>query len=141
MAGAAACTSDRTDLPVADVRAIVGPDAIVGLSTHDREQVDAAGCERRELRRGRAGLRTATKDTGYTRARPRPRCGTPPRRGKPIVAIGGITLENAPSVVAAGATAVAVIGDLFAGDDPEARVRAFERLAPRCSTLSTPQHL
>jgi thiamine-phosphate pyrophosphorylase len=51
-------------------------------------------------------------------------------RGKPVVAIGGITLETAPAVVAAGAWAVAVIGDLFAGDDVEARVRAYGSALP-----------
>jgi thiamine-phosphate pyrophosphorylase len=34
--------------------------------------------------------------------------------GRPVVAIGGITLEHAPKVVEAGAAAVAVVGDLFA---------------------------
>ena len=46
-------------------------------------------------------------------------------RSIPVVAIGGITLENASSVIAAGATSVAVIGDLLAEGDPERRVRAF----------------
>ena len=50
--------------------------------------------------------------------------------GKPLVAIGGITLETAASVIAAGAASVAVIGDLLAGGRPEARVRAYlERLS------------
>ena len=50
-------------------------------------------------------------------------------RGKPVVAIGGITLDRAAAVVAAGASAVAVIADILVGRDPEARVRAFlERL-------------
>jgi thiamine-phosphate pyrophosphorylase len=48
-------------------------------------------------------------------------------RDRPIVAIGGITLETAPAVTAAGATGVAVIGDLLTGGQPEARVRAFLR--------------
>jgi thiamine-phosphate pyrophosphorylase len=43
----------------------------------------------------------------------------------PIVAIGGITLENAPSVIEAGATTVAVIANLLVGGDPERRVHAF----------------
>jgi thiamine-phosphate pyrophosphorylase len=43
----------------------------------------------------------------------------------PVVAIGGITLENASSVISAGAASVAVIGDLLAAGDPERRVRAF----------------
>ena len=47
-----------------------------------------------------------------------------------IGAIGGITLDNAASVLAAGAASVAVIGDLLSTGDPEARVRAFvERLS------------
>lgn len=45
--------------------------------------------------------------------------------GRPVVAIGGITLERAPEVLAAGAAAVAVIGDLVAGGDPRAQVRAY----------------
>jgi thiamine-phosphate pyrophosphorylase len=42
----------------------------------------------------------------------------------PVVAIGGITLERAPAVIAAGASSVAVISDLLA-DDLAARARAF----------------
>ena len=44
---------------------------------------------------------------------------------RPVVAIGGITLETAPAVIAAGATSVAVIADLLADDDPARRVRAY----------------
>ena len=56
----------QTDLPVAAVRAIVGPDAIVGLSTHDRDQIDAAlAGEASYVAVGPVFL-TATKDTGYT---------------------------------------------------------------------------
>ena len=48
---------------------------------------------------------------------------------RPIVAIGGITLDNAASAWAAGAHSVAVIGDLLAGGDPRARVASYNRLA------------
>ncbi len=44
---------------------------------------------------------------------------------KPLVAIGGITMENAPSVLAAGADAVAVIRDLLAAPELEERARQF----------------
>ena len=44
---------------------------------------------------------------------------------KPIVAIGGITIENAPAVLAAGANAVAVIRDVLLAPDIEARARQF----------------
>ncbi len=100
------------------------------------------GCDRRPLdarprsrlmRRSRArpttspsvrSFSTATKDTGYT-ARGLELVSYAAGRGKPVVAIGGITLERAPSVVAAGASALAVISDILVGDDAEARVRAF----------------
>jgi len=53
-----------------------------------------------------------------------------------VVAIGGITPENAPSVVAAGADALAVISALFETDDIEATARAFSRAF--ASSASTP---
>ena len=44
------------------------------------------------------------------------------------MAIGGITLENAPSLIAAGADAVAVITEVFAAPDIEASARALAAL-------------
>jgi thiamine-phosphate pyrophosphorylase len=46
----------------------------------------------------------------------------------PIVAIGGISLQNAPQLIAAGADAVAVISDLFSATDITARANAFQQL-------------
>ena len=48
--------------------------------------------------------------------------------GRPLVAVGGITLERAEAVIAAGATSVAVISDLLTGGDPERRVADYVRL-------------
>ena len=48
--------------------------------------------------------------------------------GVPLVAIGGITLDNAPQVLAAGADAVAVISDLFDSPDVVARARSYGKL-------------
>jgi thiamine-phosphate pyrophosphorylase len=48
--------------------------------------------------------------------------------GVPLCAIGGITLENAPSVIGAGADLLAVISDLFDAPDIGARARAYARL-------------
>jgi thiamine monophosphate synthase len=42
-----------------------------------------------------------------------------------VVAIGGITLDTAGAVLDAGAASVAIIGDLLAGSDPAARVKAY----------------
>jgi thiamine-phosphate pyrophosphorylase len=48
--------------------------------------------------------------------------------GVPLVAIGGITLQNAPQLIAAGADALAVISDLFDAADIAARARAYGKL-------------
>ena len=48
--------------------------------------------------------------------------------GVPLVAIGGITLENAPQLIAAGADCLAVISDLFDAPDIAARARAYGML-------------
>ncbi len=125
LAGAGGVHVGQDDLPVADVRRIVGPASIVGVSTHDPAQVDAALAGPADYVAVGPVYRTATKDTGYT-----PRGIEMVRyaadRGKPIVAIGGITLATAPHVVQAGAASVAVISDLLIGD-PERRVREFLR--------------
>ena len=48
--------------------------------------------------------------------------------GAPVIAIGGITIENAPQVVRAGADCVAVISDLFRASDIAGRATAYRRL-------------
>jgi thiamine-phosphate pyrophosphorylase len=48
--------------------------------------------------------------------------------GVPMIAIGGITLENAPQLLAAGADGLAVISDLFDAPDIAARARAYGKL-------------
>lgn len=131
MAAAAGVHVGQTDLPVAAAREIVGSGAIVGVSTHDREQIDRALASSASYVAVGPIFHTATKDTGYD-----PRGLDLVRyaagRGKPIVAIGGITLARAPDVIAAGASALAVITDILAGDDVEGRVRAYcARLPPQ----------
>lgn len=132
LSGAAGVHVGQDDLPVEEVRRIAGREAIVGVSTHDEAQVRAAAATSADYIAVGPVYGTATKDTGYTargldfvRAAVRHLGGEPAARRRPIVAIGGITLERAPAVIAAGAASVAVISDLLAGDDPAARVRAF----------------
>ena len=48
--------------------------------------------------------------------------------GVPVAAIGGITLDNAPQLIAAGADLLAVISDLFDAPDIRARARAYGEL-------------
>ena len=57
--------------------------------------------------------------------------GEAKRLGVPLVAIGGITVENAPALLAAGADALAVVSDLFDAPDVAARARAYGKLFAR----------
>jgi thiamine-phosphate pyrophosphorylase len=50
----------------------------------------------------------------------------------PLVAIGGITLERAPAVFAAGADSIAVVSDVTQNADPDGRVRDWLELVQRC---------
>jgi thiamine-phosphate pyrophosphorylase len=123
----------QEDLAPAAVRRLLGDAAIVGLSTHTTEQVDRALLEPVSYVAIGPVFATATKATGYDKVgleTVREAARRANARGLPLVAIGGITLDTAASVLEAGAASVAVIGDLVAGGDPEARARAYlERLS------------
>jgi thiamine-phosphate pyrophosphorylase len=120
----------QEDLPPAAVRALVGPASAIGFSTHSDEQLRAALEEPISYAAMGPVFGTATKDTGYS-ARGldmvRAAAARTQAHGLPLVAIGGITLERAPSVIEAGAQSVAVITDLLVTRDPAARVREFVR--------------
>ena len=119
----------QDDLSVAEARAVLGPDAVVGLSTHTPAQLALALTQAISYVAYGPVFATATK------ANPDPVVGlhglaeasaAASAAGLPLVAIGGITLATAAAVRAAGATGVAVIADLLAGpDDPAARVARF----------------
>ena len=126
MSGAAGVHLGQHDLPVEDARRVVGGSAVVGLSTHTADQVGDALARPVTYVAVGPVYATGTKDTGH-----RPvgldfvRSAVECAEALPVVAIGGITLERAPEVIAAGAGAVAVIGDLLAGGRPSARARAY----------------
>lgn len=124
MSGAAGVHVGQEDLTVDDARAIAGAAAVVGLSTHDERQVDEAVAGSATYLAVGPIFGTATKDTGYS-ARGLELLRYAAGRGKPVVAIGGITLDRVERVVEAGASAVAVIGDLLTGEDPERRTREY----------------
>jgi thiamine-phosphate pyrophosphorylase len=141
LSGAAGVHVGQDDLPPAAVRTILGPDAVVGFSTHTSAQIDAAVREPVTYIAIGPVFGTATKDTGYTAvglervqyaaaalARAAVLTGGPPRG---LVAIGGITIDRAADVIRAGAGSVAVISDLLTTGNPRARVREYlDRLAP-----------
>ena len=118
----------QEDITPAAARAIVGVDAIVGISAHTVDQIDRALDQPVSYVALGPVFGSVTKSTGYDRvglvmvgeAAKRARA-----RGLPLVAIGGITLLTAPSVIDAGAASVAVIGDLLTTGDPEQRTREY----------------
>ena len=124
MCGADGVHLGQDDMSVEDARRVVGDQAIVGVSTHDEAQVAAAVKTSASYLAVGPIYGTATKDTGYSArglALVRHAAATAQR---PVVAIGGITLERAPEVFAAGAASLAVISDLLR-EDPATMVRRF----------------
>ncbi|HLG58532.1 MAG TPA: thiamine phosphate synthase [Vicinamibacterales bacterium] len=131
MSGAAGVHVGQEDLPPAMARQLLGRDAIVGVSTHSVSQIAAVVREPISYIAVGPVFGTHTKDTGYHPVG-LDLVSTAVRlaEGTPVVAIGGITLENAKSVLDAGAASVAVIRDLLATHDPAGRTLAYlQRLA------------
>jgi len=113
----------QEDLAPADARAQLGDGAIIGYSTHTAEQLRAAAAEPVDYVALGPIYSTSSK------LNPDPVVGIEELRraraltGKPLVAIGGITRENASAVFAAGADAVAAIADLLPANATAADVR------------------
>ena len=124
LAGADGVHVGQDDLTPAAARAILGDQAIVGLSTHTAEQIERAASEPVSYVAIGPVFGSATKATGYD-AVGLEMVARAAQSGRPVVAIGGITLDTAGSVIAAGAASVAVVGDLLTGHDPAARTREF----------------
>src|SRR5262245_16495213 len=119
-AGADGVHLGQDDLPVAAARRLLGPDAVIGLSTHSLEEARAGAVAGADYL-GVGPVYATTSKTNALAAR-----GLDLVRavraavGCPIVAIGGITPETAAEVRAAGADAVAMIAALVRAADPEA---------------------
>jgi len=129
LSGATGVHVGQDDLTPASVRRLLGPDAIVGYSTHTTDQFDAALFEPVSYIAVGPVFGTRTKETGYEAVGLELVSAAAARAsGRPLVAIGGITLDRVPGVIAAGASAVAVIGDLLAGNDPAKRVADYIRV-------------
>lgn len=125
-AGAKHLHLGQEDLADADIPAIRRAGLTLGLSTHDDAELDNAlqhnpdyvalgpiyPTTLKVMRFGPQGLERITQ---WKR-----RIGT-----IPLVAIGGITLERAPAVYAAGADSIAVVSDVTQNSNPDARVRAW----------------
>ena len=126
ISGAAGVHVGQDDLPARAARELLGPAAVVGLSTHDAPQLEDALAQPVSYLAVGPVHDTRTKDTGYAAVGLEAvRRAARAAGSRPVVAIGGITLETAPAAVAAGAASVAVVSDLLAGGDPAGRVRAY----------------
>jgi thiamine-phosphate pyrophosphorylase len=125
LSGAAGVHVGQDDLGVEEARAICGPNTWVGVSTHNLDQVAAANLTSADYIAVGPIFATVTKKN------PDPVVGTEflrRARGmtkKPLVAIGGITLERASEVYEAGADSLAVIRDLICVGDPRARAKKY----------------
>lgn len=116
----------QRDLSPEGARRVIGPDRLLGVSTHNPEQLREADRTSADYVAIGPVFATASKENpdpvlgleGVRRARELTR--------KPLVAIGGITRENARSVIAAGADAVAVIADLL--PEPRKSAEEFSRI-------------
>jgi thiamine-phosphate pyrophosphorylase len=103
----------QDDLAPADARQLLGPGAVIGFSSHNLNQLSAAGGEPVDYVAFGPVFPTASKRD------PDPVVGVEQIRRchalveKPLVAIGGITLENALDVLRSGADSVAVIAGLL----------------------------
>lgn len=118
----------RDDPPVAEARALLGPDVIIGASCYG------------ELDRAVAAEQAGADYVAFGTPFPSP---TKPKRTDisleifqearrrvhvPIFAIGGITLANAQQVIDAGADGIAVVSGVFGAPDVEAAAHALARL-------------
>jgi len=130
LSGADGVHVGQHDLEPALVRRVLGGAAVVGLSTHTIDQVRQASRLAVDYIAVGPIFGSSSKETGYSavgtalvsQARAQlAEAGL----STPIVAIGGITLETAPAVLQAGASAVAVIADLLSTGDPQTRIREY----------------
>ncbi len=117
----------QDDLPVERARSILGPNAVIGFSTHNLAQ--ALSADKMPIDYVAVGpiFETTTKQN------PDPVVGVSALREicrrirMPVVAIGGITLDRASEVYTAGARSIAVISDLLRAVDIVARTEQWCR--------------
>jgi thiamine-phosphate pyrophosphorylase len=125
LAGADGVHIGQEDLAAEQARSLVGSKKWVGVSTHNLEQFREAAATSADYIAVGPIFATSSK------AAPDPVVGTELVRrvrdlsDHPIVAIGGITVETAASVIEAGADSVAVIGDILRAPDRARRARQY----------------
>ncbi|MDD3352126.1 thiamine phosphate synthase [Zoogloea sp.] len=129
----------RDDGDLVRARRMLGPRRILGVSCYG------------EWARAEAGVAAGADYVAFGALFPSPTKPQAPRAtpdlltrakaglGVPVAAIGGITLDNAPALIAAGADLLAVISDVFSAPGPAARAAAYRELfASASQDLSAP---
>jgi thiamine-phosphate pyrophosphorylase len=125
LAGASGVHVGQDDLNPEDARSVLGPGKLVGVSTHNLQQFRAA------LKTSADYIAIGPIFATSTKENPDPVLGMALLKQiralteKPIVAIGGITLERAREVIEAGADSVAIVSDILGAPDPAERARQF----------------
>jgi thiamine-phosphate pyrophosphorylase len=124
----------QDDLPAPVARKLLPPGMILGVSTHSAAQARQAEADGADYIGVGAIYPTATKEK-FDLVGPDLIREIRPLVALPIVAIGGITQENADEVIAAGADGVAVISAVTGAPDPRA---ATEALLERIRSVAGP---
>lgn len=114
------------DLPADVVRRLVGPGKWIGLSITEESQLDAVPVGYVDYLGIGPVFPTVSKDDAAPALGLRRLAAMTARAGLPVVAIGGINLENAASVFAAGASGIAVVSAFSRSNDPASVARALK---------------
>jgi thiamine-phosphate pyrophosphorylase len=130
--GAAGVHLGQTDLPAEEARRILGEQAVIGISTHDRKQFLKAQTAPVNYVALGPIFETSTKKTHRQPLGVNLLRDLASERKLPLVAIGGIRLENAVDVWKAGADSIAVISDIAATSDPAFSIQKYLDKRSQC---------
>lgn len=126
----------QEDLPVRDLRRILPASMIVGVSTHTREQIDRAVADAPDYIAVGPMFPSATKPQEHI-AGPHTLAYARGATALPLVAIGGITPENADLVLEAAPCTLAVCSAITAAPDPQAATQQLRAICERaCRNLT-----
>lgn len=117
----------RDDIPVSQAREMLGPDAIIGVSCYNSLSLaEAAVSDGADYLAFGSFYPSESKPEAIHC--PLEVLGEAAKLGLPIVAIGGITLDNGRALIEAGANSLAVITAIFGAPDIRAASRAFSKM-------------
>jgi thiamine-phosphate pyrophosphorylase len=115
----------QDDMPAAMARALLGPDRLLGVSTHDATEALAAAKYDVDYLGVGPIYATATKPDAKAPIGPGGLAAIKAAVSLPLIGIGGIGADNAAAVIRAGASAVAVVSAICSAGEPEAAARSI----------------